>query len=115
MGDFFVIMKKYKTIKKSAEFQQIIQKKRYRNSSSYSVYFQSKQEECGRIGISVPKKLGNAVIRNKTKRQVRMILQELKADALEFDAIIMVRKQYFDKSYEENCKDLENLLKTVKI
>lgn len=48
-----------------------------------------------RIGLSVGKKIGNAVARNKTKRQVRMMVHELFTKEDHNDYILIVRKPYF--------------------
>ena len=108
-------MKKDRRIKDAREFQSIMQKKKFRNSSNFSVYFAHKKDEKTRIGISVPKKLGNAVLRNLTKRQVRHMLRSIDVDSLEFDTIILVRKNYFNNTFDSNRKDLEKLMKTVKM
>lgn len=108
-------MKKYKRIVDSKEFDQIIQKRRYRNSKSFTIYFKNKEKEHSRYGIAVSKKLGNAVVRNKTKRQIRNMLREIDKESHKYDYIIMIRREYFNKSFEENQKDLENSLKTVKM
>lgn len=108
-------MKKYKRIVDSKEFDQIIQKRRYRNSKSFTIYFKNKEREHSRYGIAVSKKLGNAVVRNKTKRQIRNMLREIDKESHKYDYIIMIRREYFNKSFEENQKDLEKTLKTVKM
>ena len=76
------------------------------------MYYTNKKVDNSRVGISVSKKMGNAVIRNKIKRQVR----EMARDLIDFnncdkDLIIIVKKGYIDKSFKENKKDLEILLK----
>lgn len=108
-------MKIERRVKSQEEFQEIMNKRQFRNNSSFSVYIVPKKEEKSRFGISAPKKLGNAVLRNKTKRQVRMMVQSFMDESLDYDYIILVRKNYFTRSYEDNRKDLEKLVKTVKI
>lgn len=108
-------MKKLYRIKKTAEFQQILQKRNYRNTTGFTIYIQEKREEHARFGISVSKKLGNAVFRNKSKRQVRNMIEEIAPFDKPFDAIVMVRKGFYANSYDTNKNDLEKLLKTVKI
>lgn len=108
-------MKKEYRVKESDEFQKIMRGRRFHNSKSYSLYIEERKENHARFGISVPKKLGNAVLRNKTKRQVRSMLQHLAPYDGKYDVIIIVRKGYFSKSYDDNEKDLEKLMKTVKM
>lgn len=108
-------MKKYKRITDSKEFDRIIQKRRFKASKSFTVYFKEKEKDESRYGIAVSKKLGNAVVRNKTKRQIRNMLRASDKKSHKLDYIIMIRRGYFAKTYEENQKDLEKLLKTVKM
>ena len=108
-------MKKYKRIVDSKEFDQIIQKRRYRSSKSFTIYFKIKEKDYPRYGIAVSKKLGNAVVRNKTKRQIRNMIREIDSELHKYDYIIMIRRGYFTKSFEENQLDLEKLFKTVKM
>lgn len=44
---------------------------------TFIIYYLKNDIGHARIGISVSKKLGKAVIRNKIKRQVRMIVKEI--------------------------------------
>lgn len=109
-------MKKIFRIKKSEEFQSIIRKRKVIVNSAYILYYQVKVEEKGRIGIAVSKKLGIAVERNKMKRQLRMLLQETVAfEAIGWDGIIVAKARFKEQSYSQNKKDLESLVKTVKI
>ena len=67
-----------------------------------------------KVGISVSKKLGNAVIRNKTKRQVRMMAQQVFDKNQKLDIIVIVRNKYLLSSFEENKKDLIYLYNKIK-
>ncbi len=62
-----------------------------------------------RVGISVSKKLGKAVVRNKIKRQVRMMVQEVFDKNQKKDFIIIVRNNFLECSYRDNRKSLESL------
>lgn len=108
-------MKEFRRIKKSAEFQSLIRSKQFAACSSLVLYYGNRQTEISRVGISVGKKIGNAVVRNRCKRQIRMMVQELFDKNDLFDCIIMVRNNYLQYSYEENKKELENIYKKVKI
>lgn len=108
-------MKKQFRIKKSEEFQEIITHRKFKSSKNFVIYTKTKREDYARIGISVPKKTGNAVTRNKIKRQVREIMRPKYKETFEKDMIIIVKKAYLHVSFEENKKDLENLLKQVKM
>jgi ribonuclease P protein component len=62
------------------------------------------------VGISVSSKLGNAVVRNRIKRQVRMICDELLCYTQPVDIVIVVRKNYLDHSFEDNKESFKQFL-----
>lgn len=100
-------MKKAFRVCKNYEFSSIIQNRQFVKSSSFVLYFRKRKEEHARIGISVGKKLGNAVCRNKVKRQVRMIVDTVFTFEEPYDLIIIVRPNYKDKSFSENLLEMK--------
>ena len=109
-------MKKAYRVRKNEEFASLISKRKSRASQGYVIYFDKRKEDHARVGISVSKKLGNAVIRNKIKRQVReMIGQVIDLDEALYDYIVIVRKPYLDRPFSDNKKDLEKTLKACRI
>jgi ribonuclease P protein component len=108
-------MKKKFRITNGIEFQKIINKKKFVANKSFVIYYMERKEEASRVGISVGKKIGNAHVRNKVKRQVRMMFQNLLSKQLDKDMICIIRAGYCHQSYEENRKLLENLVFKVNI
>lgn len=108
-------MKKQFRIKKSEEFQEIMKYKRFYTSPTLTLYVKPKKEEHSRIGLSVGKKMGKAVQRNKVKRQIRMMVQEIFTFNEKYDAIILARPKFNEESYLTNKNYLETLVKKVKI
>lgn len=107
-------MRKELRIRKSQEFTEIIKNRNFYSSNVMTIYVREKEEH-NRVGLSVGKKVGNAVVRNKVKRQVRMMVQEIYTFEENFDTIILIRDKFTQESYESNKKVLEKLLKKVKI
>ena len=100
-------MKKEFRVLKNYEFSSIIQNRQFVKSSSFVCYFQKRKLDHARVGISVGKKLGNAVCRNKVKRQLRSIVDDIFTFEEGYDLIIIVRPAYANKSFEENKNEMK--------
>ncbi|MFP7477206.1 ribonuclease P protein component [Terribacillus saccharophilus] len=106
-------MKKEYRIKKNEAFQEVFQK-----GSSFAnrqlVLYYKKQETADahfRIGLSVSKKLGNAVMRNKIKRYLRQAFHELDEQIAQgYDFIVIARQPAKDMAYQELKKSLIHVL-----
>lgn len=105
-------MKKLYRVKKSEDFQKIIRHKKSVANAKFVIYYMVNESHL-RVGISGSKKLGNAVVRNKIKRQVRMMAQEVFDKEQKMDFIIIVRNKFLRSSYEENIKDLKYLYNKI--
>ncbi len=107
-------MKKRFRVKRNEEFQQIIQEGVKTVTRSFITYRRKATMLTNdRVGISVSKKLGNAVERNKIKRQVRTMVAEATDFRSGFDTVIIVRNRYNERSYQENKKELLKIYETV--
>ena len=104
-------MKIVNRIKKSEEFVLTIRKGCSYRVDSFIIHVRDTDRGYTRVGISVSAKLGNAVIRNKIKRQVRAMCQSL----IDFnnqskDMVIIIKPAYLQKNYADNKLLLSNLL-----
>lgn len=105
-------MKKEYRVRKNEEFASIIAERHSAASDAFVLYFRDRRLEHGRVGISVSKKLGDAVDRNRIKRQVREMVKALiDLDSCPVDIIIIVRNGFLDKSFSDNKNNLEIVLK----
>ena len=102
-------MKKINIVKKSQDFTRIIKTKRAYVSNSFVIYLERKEQENYHFGISVSKKLGNAVMRNKLKRQIKSIIDK-KNYQNNFNCIIILRKGILYLSFQKALlKELDKL------
>ena len=106
-------MKKTYRVKRNIDFQAIIKQKKSVASKQFVVYYANNNLNHFRAGVSVSKKLGKAVDRNKIKRQVREMIYDLFEDQESRDYIVIVRNGYLYKSFDENKRDLVKLRKRV--
>ncbi len=110
-------MKKEFRVKKNKEFQDAFKKGKSFANRQFVVYSLTKSsQEHFRIGLSVSKKLGNAVKRNQIKRYIRQVFHELDGELKnEFDYIIIARKPVAEMDYHEVKKSLIHVLKLSKV
>ena len=103
-------MKKLEIIKSSREYTEIINTNKCKRNKYFSVYYR-KNNDKNKYGISVPKKTGTAVIRNKIKRRVKNIIDNNKNIVQKnYDYVIIVKKGIIDLTYQEIEKELLKLL-----
>lgn len=107
-------MKKINIVKENRDFSRIINKgKRYWNDT-FSIYYSENDKETYRFGISVSKKIGNAVTRNKIKRQIRNIVDKYKnIYPKNQDYIIIVRKNYINLTFNEVSDKYIELMRKI--
>jgi len=105
-------MRKLYVVKESKDFDTIIKNNNCNKNKSFVIYSQNNNLKYNRYGISVSKKLGNAVFRNKYKRKIRSIIDNYKKDCnIPKDYIIILRRGAVNKKFSELKDDLELLLR----
>lgn len=95
-------MKKTNIVKNNRDFTKIITNNQMVKNSDLVIYYDINTEEKYRFGISVGKKIGNAVIRNLYKRRIRTIVDNHKnLYSKGVDYIIIVRKNCLIREFEQ--------------
>ncbi len=110
-------MQKSYRIKKSSEIEQVMKKGRSKANPYFIVYKCNKSDnENFRIAISVGKKIGNAVERNKIKRYIRNVTTENKQLINpHYDYFVIARKGVKELDYVTFKEKLEQLYKRMDI
>ena len=109
-------MKKRFRVKKEKDFSAIFKEGKSFANRKFVIYRLENDEQHFRVGLSVSKKLGNAVTRNQIKRRIRHILIEHKNQLVEnVDFVVIARKGVEILEYAEMEKNLLHVLKLSKI
>ena len=102
--------KKY-IVKNSRDFEKIIKEGKCKKNKSFIIHSKKNELDYDKYGISVSKKLGNAVFRNKYKRKIRAIVDNYKKMYINHeDYIIILRRGAIEKTHEELEKDFNALM-----
>ena len=107
-------MKKINIIKKNEDINTIISKGNMSKNKYFYIYKDKNTVNNYRFVICVSKKVGNAVRRNKLKRQIKDIIDKsnliFKSDN---DYVIIVKKEINNIDFEEIKKNLIELLSKI--
>ena len=102
------------SLKKNRDFKTVYGNGKSRANKYLVMYVMKNGTEKNRIGISVSKKLGNAVFRNKYKRQLRFIIDKNKKYYQNgVDYIIIIRNGYVNLDFADKEKKYVNLIEKV--
>lgn len=115
MNGVFVVKKQYR-IKKEKDIAQMFKQGKSCANRHFIIYRLSKQQSHFRLGLSVSKKLGNAVVRNKVKRYIREVFNQLEDDILnEYDIMVIARQGVEQYDFVPFKKSLKHGLKLAKL
>lgn len=98
-------MKKINILKDSRDFDRIIKSYKSYKYKDYIIFIEKNTNDVYKFGLSVGKKIGNAVNRNKVKRQLKNIIDK-KDYQNNFNCIIIVGKGINERTFEEREKNL---------
>mgnify|MGYP001954999371 CR=1 FL=1 len=109
-------MKKKYIIKKNYYIQKIITDKKFYANKYFIIYKKENNLDHFRFVVSVGKKIGKAVKRNKIKRQIKDIIYQKKREIIKnYDILIIVRFAIKDLSYLDIKKYLCECLSKAKL
>ena len=117
-------MIKFKSLKKSKDFINILKKKRL-NTKYFTIYFNKNSKDFENninkflnISFVMKKKIGNSVIRNKIKRKlkfaVQKILKEKKLIDLNYTYVILGKNSVYKDKFEKVLNEVNAIFKKIK-
>ena len=108
-------MRKNYRVKSEKDFKAIFKDGQNFANRKFVVYKLEKDQKHFRVGISVSKKLGNAVVRNSIKRKIRHVLIKYQGDLAKADFVVIARKGVEALDYHQVEQNLLHVLKIAKI
>ena len=109
-------MKKQYRIKKSEDIEQIIKKKTSVGNKNYIIYIMKNSEaKHFRLAMSVSKKIGNAVVRNRQKRLIKQVITQHKNEILPFDIFVIARANVINLTFDEVESNIIYLLNKANV
>ena len=107
-------MKKINILKESSDFDRIIHNNKPTKYKDYIIYIEYTNDSIYHFGLSVGKKIGNAVTRNKVKRRIKSIIDK-KHYKNGFNCIIIVGKGILERSFIEMEENYNIAIKNLNI
>lgn len=110
-------MRKSLRLRNRADFSRVYRHgKSFANHQFVVYWFRKKEVEKFRLGVSVSKKVGNAVVRNRMRRLVKEIVRHHESELIEHvDIVFIVRKGALDKTYHELEKNAMHVLRKASL
>lgn len=109
------MMKKRYRIKRERDFRLVFKKGKSYANRQFVVYVIDHPDITHfRLGISVSKRLGNAVKRNKIKRRIRSFFRDQQEKLAKKEYVVIARKPVSDMDYRQMEKSLLHVLKIAR-
>lgn len=104
-------MKKINIVRKNTDFNNIIKVGKKLKNNLFYMYFINNDLKFNRYGIAVSTKIGNAVNRNKYKRQIKDIIDKMNIQiSNNCDIIFIARTNIKESSYDAIKNSICNLI-----
>jgi ribonuclease P protein component len=103
--------RKSERLRKNSEFVSAMKGKRL-SVDGLSLFYAGNGTGNFRVGISVSKKLANAVRRNRLKRQIRACVTKVLQDqASGYDLVFVARRELYSAGYEHILKAVDTAIR----
>ncbi len=105
---------KFETLKRSSEFSNLYKNGKRRGSFYFNLIIMNCNDRCEiiRLGYSINKKIGKAVVRNRLRRRVKEIFRELFKDHTgSLDILFIAKKQVTELGFAELKANLTEIMR----
>lgn len=106
-------MKKKYIVRKNAEFNNIINVGYNFRSNIFNINVLKNNLTYNRYGVAISTKIGNAVTRNKYKRQIKDIIDDININFSGYDVIIIARLNIKNCEYIDIKEDIVKLISKI--
>jgi len=106
-------VKKIQRLKKNEDFQKVFKRGRSTANRQFVVYvLMQNGQPYNRIGLSVSKKVGNAVTRNRIKRYIKEAIRLSESHFITgADCVIIARKPTAEMDFKQTSQSLYHVLR----
>ena len=109
-------MKKIYRIKKNEDIKLVLDRKKSAGNKNYIIYIMKNSEAKNvRVAMSVSKKIGNAVVRNRQKRLIRQVFISNKDKINLYEIFVIARSNVVNLTYNEVEQNILYLLKKLNV
>jgi len=106
---------KFGRLKRSWQFAKIYKEGGRYSNELFTIYVLPNGIQETRLGLTVTKKVGISVQRNRIKRLIREVLRSLNGIASGSDLVIVARKSAVDLKYSQVYDSLKELLNRARL
>lgn len=110
-----VLKNKLITLKKNYQFQYVFKKGRRHNSFSFTLLTATSKSAIPKFGFVISKKIGNAVVRNHKRRQLKQIVLEFQKMLIPNQYIFVAKKEIVELSYWEMRDEIKQIFLSNKL
>lgn len=108
-------MKQVDKIRSTKEIQNVLSSKNRLHSNALTLFFsQNARHKKVRFVFIVSKKISlKAVIRNKVRRQIKAMINEINLTMNFIDVVVIAKQNFLNNTYQQNLKILSKLLNKI--
>ena len=108
-------MRKSYRVKREKDFNAIFKSGKNCANRKFVIYRLPQEQPHFRVGLSVSKKLGNAVTRNRIKRLIRHVLMKHQDHLVADDFVVIARKGVEELDFDQVEKNIVHVLKLAQV